>query len=473
LFYNGEVYNYQSLRRSLEGHHHFSTSSDGELIVHLLSDRYQGSLGDALHNVVNQLDGVYTIAATDGEGIIIARDPIGVKQLYWGEDGISAAFASERKALWSIGIGDAHRLLPGQIARLSKTGLEVIYRHFLHLPKPTIHQLSEALSTYRGALQQATRKRLPDREVGILFSGGVDSALIALEARELGAKLTAYTAGMKGSPDISFAREAAKEIGIPLRVTEFSDEDLRNLIPRAMTTIEDRSLGQVEVSIPAIACAEMAHQDREIVFLTAQAPDELFGGYPWYRQIIQKEGYGEFESHTRDDFEHLYEDTLEREDKITMAYGIELRVPYLDPKIIEVAFSIDPHLKLRSAEDTLGKYVHRVLAEEEGVPQKIAWRPKEAVQHGTGIHDRFVALAEKEGFTLQIAQESNYHMGEDLEENLGSSQRYGFKYDEASRWAVQDYVQLWLDSIAKRFNLLNPQEEESLRPYLKYAAEKS
>jgi asparagine synthase (glutamine-hydrolysing) len=217
----------------------------------------------------------------------------------------------------------------------------------------------------------------------------------------------------------------------------------------------------------------MAHQDREIVFLTGQAPDELFGGYPWYRQIIQKEGYGEFEAHTRDDFEHLYEDTLEREDKITMAYGIELRVPYLDPKIIEVAFSIDPHLKLRSAEDTLGKYVHHALAEEEGVPQKIAWRPKEAVQHGTGIHDRFVALAEKEGFTLQIAQESNYHMGEDLEENLGSSQRYGFKYDEASRWAVQDYVQLWLDSIAKRFNLLNPQEEESLRPYLKYAAEKS
>jgi asparagine synthase (glutamine-hydrolysing) len=214
----------------------------------------------------------------------------------------------------------------------------------------------------------------------------------------------------------------------------------------------------------------MAHQDKQIVLLTGQAPDELFGGYPWYQQVIQREGYSEFEAHMRDDFGHLYKDTLEREDKITMAYGIELRVPYLDPRVIGTAFSIDPHLKLRSSKDTWGKYVHRILAEEEGVPQEIAWRPKEAAQHGAGIHNRFVALAEEEGFTSQVARELDYHMEEDLEENLGSSQRYGFKYDKPGQWAVQDHVQLWLDSIAEKFGLLSPQEERDLKPYLTQAA---
>jgi asparagine synthase (glutamine-hydrolysing) len=471
LLYNGEVYNYKYLRHSLSGRHRFTTSSDGEVIIHLLSDHYQGNLGDALHNTVNQLDGVYAIAATDGEDIIIARDPVGVKQVSWGENDISTAFASEKKALWNIGIGDIHRLLPGQIARLSKTGLEVVYRHSLHLPKPTIHQLSKALSVYGEALDEAVQKRLPDREVGMLFSGGVDSALIALKARELGARLTAYAAGVKGSSDVDFAQRAAEEMDLSLRVAELSDEDLVSLIPKSMATIEDRSLGQIEVSIPAMACMEMAHQDKQIVLLTGQAPDELFGGYPWYRQVIQEEGYSGFEAHMRDDFRHLYEDTLEREDKISMAYGMELRVPYLDPRVIEIAFLIGPRLKLRSPKDTQGKYVHRTLAQEQGVPQEIAWRPKEAAQHGAGIHDRFASLAEGEGFTPQVAQEIDYHMEGDLEENLGSSQRYGFRYDKPGRWAVQDHVQLWLDSIAKKSGLLSPQEERNLEPYLRQAAQ--
>ena len=471
LLYNGEVYNYKYLRRSLESHHRFTTSSDGEVIIHLLSDHYRGNLEYALHNTVNQLDGVYAIAATDGKDIIIARDPVGVKQLYWGEDDISIAFASEKKALWSIGIEDIHRLLPGQIARLSKTGLEVVYRHSLHLPKPTIDQLSKALSAYREALDKAIQKRLPDHEVGMLFSGGVDSALIALKAKELGARLTAYTAGVKGSSDVDFAQRAAEEMDIPLRVAELSDEDLVSLIPKSMAIIEDRSLGQIEVSIPAIACMEIAHQDKQTVLLTGQAPDELFGGYPWYQQVIQEEGYSEFEAHMRDDFRHLYKDTLEREDKITMAYGMELRVPYLDPCVIEAAFLIDPHLKLRSSKDTQGKYVHRILAGEEGVPQEIAWRPKEAAQHGAGIHDRFLVLAEEEGFTPQVAWKLDYHMEEDLQENLGSSQRYGFKYDKPGRWAVQDHVQLWLDNIAEKSGLLSPQEERDLKPYLRQAAQ--
>ena len=100
----------------------------------------------------------------------------------------------------------------------------------------------------------------------------------------------------------------------------------------------------------------------------------------------------------------------------------------------------------------------------------MAWRPKEAAQHGAGIHDRLVALAERQGFTKSVAKQVGYRMDEELEENLGSSQRYGFKYDKPGRWATQDHVQLWLDNLACEHGLLSSAEQEHLEPYLAAAA---
>ncbi len=474
LLHNGEIYNYKTLRNHLKKHYHFATQTDSEVLVHLLSEHYTGDLWETVRRIIPELDGVYAIAATDGKDMVIARDLIGVKQLYWTENEKLAAFASEKKALWALDIrGNIHRLLPGEVMHLSSTGFETTRRtlDFLRPEEPTLHEFAEALEAYKIALGEAVQKRIPELEqVGIFFSGGVDSVLIAAIARQLGANITCYTAGVKDSHDIIFAREAAYQIGIPIRVNELDDQALLNSIVKAISYMEDRSLGQVEVAIPIIASTELAHQDGQIVLLTGQGADELFGGYSWYRCIIEQEGYDEFEFRMWDDLNQLYKETLEREDKITMAYGIELRVPFLDPQLIKVALAIDPHLKIRSPEDILGKYIHRALASSMGVPPEIAWRPKEAVQHGAGIHYRLVALAEKQGFERSVAEQVGYHMEKELEENLGSSQRYGFKYDTEGRWATQDHVQLWLDNLAYKHNLLNPEEEKKIGPYLREAA---
>ncbi len=480
LLHNGEIYNYKALRGPLEKHYHFTTRTDSEVLVHLLSEYYNGNLVDAFNKVIPQLDGVYAIAATDGKDIIIARDLIGVKQLYWGGDEKFFAFASEKKALWSIGLREnVYRVLPGEIIRLSPSGLEQTRRtpEFLHPEEPTIHELEDAIRNYQVALQEAVKKRIPELEqVGVIFSGGVDSVLIAVIAKELGANLTGYVAGVEGASDVDFAIRAADEIGIPLRINHLDDQTLLEFIPKVITSIEDRSLGQVEVAIPIMASVELAHEDGQIVLFTGQGADELFGGYPWYCRVIELDGYGEFEFRMWDDLKQLYKETLEREDKITMTYGIELRVPYLDPQVIKTAFAIDPHLKLRPSgvdateKDILGKYIHRVLASAVGVPEEIAWRPKEAAQHGAGIHGRFLTLAEKQGFRESITEQLGYHMKEELEENLGSSQRYGFKYDTPGHWATQDHVQLWLDNLAYEHGLLSPIEQKHLEPYLRQAA---
>jgi len=99
------------------------------------------------------------------------------------------------------------------------------------------------------------------------------------------------------------------------------------------------------------------------------------------------------------------------------------------------------------------------------------WRPKGATQHGAGIHYKLVVLAEAQGYSNIIAEEVRYDQNNTLEEVLGSSQRYGYKYDMKSKWATQHHVQIWLDNMAYEQDLLNPTEREQLELYLQRATQ--
>src|SRR5689334_7975751 len=94
----------------------------------------------------------------------------------------------------------------------------------------------------------------------------------------------------------------------------------------------------------------------------------------------------------------LYKETLEREDKITMTHSIELREPFLDSNVIRTALSIALKLNVRGSQDMFGKHVHRKLAQNLGIPKDIAYRIKEAAQHGSGMHGMLDAIARKHGF---------------------------------------------------------------------------
>jgi len=174
LIHNGEIYNYREIRKKLEHKHNFVTETDSETIVHLIEDYYKGNLEKAVSKALPQLDGVYALAVTDGEEIVIARDMIGVKQLYVGKNEKYFAFASERKALWEVGMDDEKRLCFGHLAKLSKN--RVITRKVLEPPvnqETQIHDLHEALNVYHRYLVEAVRKRVAGLErVGVIFSGG-------------------------------------------------------------------------------------------------------------------------------------------------------------------------------------------------------------------------------------------------------------------------------------------------------------
>lgn len=478
LLHNGEIYNYKKLRQELSDEAQFETNTDSEVIIRLLEKHYKGNLTEAVQEVLPHLDGVWAIAITDNKQSIIARDKLGVRQIYFHENNHTVTFASEKKPLWAISgkKADIRRLLPGHMAVLDGSGLKDMTFWSSESIKPDHHiqNRKEAVKAYGRAIQEAIRKRVDSKDhVGIIFSGGIDSFLIAYEVQKLGVDFTCYTAGREGATDIQWAKELANQYNFPLKVKMLSADDIEKLIPEIIQDIEDYSLNQVEVSVPIYASVRMAQENGERVILSGQGADELFGGYPWYPTIVDREGHESFEKYSWEDAFLLYKECLEREDKISMAHSIELRVPFLDPEVVKVAFQISPELKIDKENDTLGKRIHREYCVSRGIPETIAFRLKEAAQHGANVHNAFEELANKNGITAEQLEAAGYDPNQTVTEKLGSSSRYGYRYGDHHLWKPLPQVQYYLDSVADKMNLLLPCPKRHIEEVNKHLKELS
>jgi asparagine synthase (glutamine-hydrolysing) len=460
--HNGEIYNYKKLRKKLNKVHEFMTETDSEVIVHLLEDHYTrtGNLLTAIKRTVSELDGVYAIVIKDEETGVIAlvRDIMGVRQLYYGGNEGIVGFASERKALWKIGLKEpTMRVHPGCAVIIDPDGdskEHVVAKPILNQEKIVFKTYKSAIGAYKKILISSMKKRTQDFDrIGIIFSGGIDSVIIAWLAKKLVREVICYTGGIKGSSDIAFARKIAKKLDLKLRVNELTYEEVESMIPEVINTIEDNNAGQVEVAIPVYAAVKLAHEDGIKVMFSGQAADELFGGYSWYSKIIGKDGdnggYSALRRYMNEDIKLLYKETLEREDKITMAHSIEMREPFLDLKLIKFSTQIDQSLNVKDVSDKFGKQVHRKLAQDLGIPREIAYRSKEAAQHGSGIHQVIDMIARNHGFDESIL--SNKYLSHlQSRERIGSSQRYGYLFEDGTQkmWIAEPHVQMYLDSIA-------------------------
>jgi len=453
LEHNGEIYNYKEIRKKLESKHRFVTTTDSEVIVHLLEDKIvERSLLSAIRETVAELDGVYALAIRDGKTgeVALVRDRIGVRQLYYADTPNFVAFASERKALWRIRIQEpTRRLLPGGALIISRDGRMQNFQIADPIPQKVriVHKtMTSAVNAYTKALIESMEKRTQDfKRIGIIFSGGIDSVLVAYLATKTVPDVVCYTCGVQGSNDIMYARQIAKKLNLKLKVAELYQDEVERLIPEVIHVIEDSNAGQVEVALPVYGAVRLAHKDGIKVMLTGQGADELYGGYSWYAKVVEKEGYRKLRQHMIEDLLLLYKETLEREDKITMAHSIELREPFLDPEVIRTALSTDLRLNVRGGLDTFGKRVHRNLAQKLGIPKNIAYRAKEAAQHGSGMHGMLDAIARKHGFD-ESSIPSTYIETLRLRERIGSSQRYGYLFGDEKIWTAEPHVQMYLDS---------------------------
>ena len=446
LIHNGEIYNYQKLRTFLLREHKFQTSSDSEVIVHLLEETYQGDLLEAVDKVIGLLDGMYALAVTDGRSVVVARDPIGKKPLYYIINGDVTYFASEKKALWN-GKDTPRRLNPGNVLNMDDSGTNEYEGFTLQLPQIDIVDFREAVEAYKEVLIAAVQKRLSglnESRIGVIFSGGIDSVLVSKLLQRDGKNIICYCTGTGDSGDIVAARSVAEDMGLELKTTIITEDMVENILAEVIENVEESGLLQVEVAIPMYLAAKLAAQDGIRVMFTGQAADELHAGYPWYNEVVSKFGYLRLHERLWEDLTFLYTDTLEREDKLTMAHSIELRAPYLDRDVIQTSMRISPMLKIEGGMDNLRKRVHREAAVELGVPPYLAFRPKDPAQSGSGIH----------GIVEKIAKRCVQRVDSDLvEENLRRDKGSLYRYDEDvyGSAAARSYLQRIEEEIQSRF----------------------
>jgi asparagine synthase (glutamine-hydrolysing) len=455
--HNGEIYNYKELKKRLKNDHTFVSNTDSEIVIHLLEHYYKengfSNLLDAIKKTVADIDGIYAIAIKDQneDKIYLVRDRLGIRPLYYGQNNNVIAFASERKGLWQIGIKEpTFSLLPGHCVILSEnisSPIKIAEPSVNYSNNPPLTTLEDAISTYKKALYNSIKKRSQDlSRIGIIFSGGIDSVLVAKIAKELVPHVTCYTSGIAGSDDIKFSKVIADQLDLDLKINELNIKDIETMLPNILNIIETTNSTQAEVSIPIYGALKLAAKDGLRVVFTGQGADELFAGYPWYAHIYAKYGAKKLKEYMIQDLLLLYKETLEREDKLAMSNSIEMREPFLDSDVVKTATSIDLRLNLAGKDDIFGKRVHRELAIQVGIPKHIAYREKQAAQHGAGIHGILSKIAEKNGFNKKMITKE-YIENISKREKLGSSERYGYLFDNRISWNSSPWVQLYLDRL--------------------------
>ncbi|WP_299526200.1 asparagine synthetase B [uncultured Methanobrevibacter sp.] len=372
LVFNGEIYNYSSLKNLLakltknEG-----ITSDSELLINLIDFYYDGDLLHSVKKVINLLDGDYAFAVSDNINLAIARDPLGVKPLFYTDD----AFASSKQCLK----GEIRTLKPGHILY----NWEDVYpqRDIFQKRIPTDNRNLEKL------VKLAVSKRVEDLdEVGVIFSGGVDSSLIALLLREISLnknlKITLYAVGGKNSKDVVAAKCVANYLGLPLKVHDVNENIVKDNLKPVVRAIGENNLMKIGVGMTVYLASKMVAEDNIKVAISGQGADELFGGYNRYLKSYNE---NTLDDELRHDLANMYHVNLERDDACSMANGVELRLPFLDKKLVEFALNIPIKYKVSGSEDKLRKNILRKLAFNLGLNKDIAYRPKKAAQYGTGI----------------------------------------------------------------------------------------
>ena len=309
LTFNGEIYNHLDLRRKLQ--HQFQGHSDTETLVELLA-------AEGVNKTLNLLNGMFAFAAFDTvEGkLYIARDPFGIKPLYYVKHGKGFVFSSEVRVLRELGFAqslnrsglkqfltlryipspstlwtDVVRLPPGHITSFDLATGETQSKCFISPVKDRfLGSLADAIHEYEDKLRNAIRRQLlSDVPVGVLLSGGVDSALVAAMASECGAELPCYTVGFGKEYqecEIEDARVTAKVLKLPFKSITASHEELINVLPTIARAVEE-PLGTTSI-MPMWYLAHRAREDVTVV-LTGQGSDEPWGGYFRYQAEILRE----------------------------------------------------------------------------------------------------------------------------------------------------------------------------------------
>ncbi len=411
LVCNGEIYGFRPLKEELINKgYRFVSGSDCEILLPLYKE--YGT------EMFEKLDAEFALIIYDGDtdSCIAARDPIGIRPLYYGytADG-GVVFASEPKNLVTI-CDDIKPFPPGHYY---KDGEFVCYRDIAAVDRVCTDDVETACANIREKLLCGIKKRLDaDAPVGFLLSGGLDSSLVCSVAAKLSDKpIKTFAIGMDiDAIDLKYAREVADYIGADHTEVIISRDDVIAALPDVVALLGTYDITTIRASIGMYLVCKYIHENTDLrVILTGEISDEIFG----YKYTDFAPNAAQFQAEAQKRVRELHMYDVLRADRCISVNSLEARVPFGDLDFVHYVMSLDPEIKMNRYGK--GKYLLRHAFEGDWLPHDILMREKAAFSDAVGhsmvddlkeyaaqryTDEDFATLSEKYTFAKPFTKES-------------------------------------------------------------------
>ena len=372
---NGEIYGFEKQREALKKKGYtFVSDSDCEILLPMYRE-----YGTAMFAM---LDAEYALIIYDGDKgeYIAARDPIGIRPLYYGYDGEGVIlFASEAKNL----VGLTKKILPFPPGHYYKDGRFVCYTDIAKVDKVCQDDLEGVCHQIHDKLVAGVEKRLvADAKVGFLLSGGLDSSLVcAIAQKKSDVPIKTFAIGMsEDAIDLKYAKQVADYIGSDHTEIYMTPDDVLSSLETVIAMLGTFDITTIRASMGMYLICKAIHEQTDIrVLLTGEISDELFG----YKYTDFAPSAAEFQKESEKRIRELHMYDVLRADRCISVNSLEARVPFGDLDFVKYVMSIDPELKLNKYGK--GKYLLRHAFEDgDYLPDSILWREKAAFSDAVG-----------------------------------------------------------------------------------------
>lgn len=424
LICNGEIYNHAVFRDNKDdkdNKYEWTTKSDCEALIYLFKNIFEKHYEDQdrmkieIHKKLNQINGIFAFVLIDQKRrkFLVARDHIGIIPLYYGFDDFGNVWiASEMKALTD------HCFIfrnfpPGHFVYAS-------YDKFIKLiwdpipwyepefyGKTAFNKLTTSnsfhepdFSILHSLVTNSVRQQLmTDVPFGILLSGGLDSSVIAACASKFALKRTedptgksdawwpklhSFAIGLQGSPDLENAAIVAKHLGTVHHEIKMTVEEGIEALSEVIFALETYDVTTIRAGTPMYLLAEKIKTFGIKMILSGEGSDEMFGSYLYFHKCPSAE---EFFDETVRKLRDLHRYDCLRANKAMAAFGIETRVPFLDPDVLEYVMKINPKEKMCGKGSIGGNRIEKWILRktfENDLPKDIVWRQKVQFSDGVG-----------------------------------------------------------------------------------------
>lgn len=310
-----------------------------------------------------QLECLHAVVAFRASHILLSRDVLGGKPLYFDHTGISS---------FRYTLIDPEEVMPGEIVKISYEG-EVLQRKTVSFEE-VMKAEQKSLSEIEEEIEKELRSMKP-RNCCIAFSGGLDSAFLS-SIYDL--PLISVTAS---DSEEEWIREVGRRLSRELEIKRITEEEVARALEEIPNIIEEDSFLQLSIAIPVHFAMKFAKELGFESIIFGQGADELFGGYKRYEELKAVE----LQRALIEDIKNIGVRNLVRDAKLSYFNEIGLTLPYLRWNIVRNSLSIPPELKVARIDGrVVRKYFLRKMAEKY-LPREVVWKEKKAIQYSTGV----------------------------------------------------------------------------------------